>query len=79
MASIDFGSFEYMKRATRTYYAKRDNVEPDDVHLGNFATATIGATSGALGATIVYPINVLRTRLQTQGSVLYVFRWLGSS
>ncbi|KAK6599215.1 calcium dependent mitochondrial carrier [Botrytis cinerea] len=31
----------------------------------------IGAFSGAFGASIVYPINLLRTRLQAQGTVLH--------
>jgi solute carrier family 25 phosphate transporter 23/24/25/41 len=31
----------------------------------------IGATSGAVSATVVYPMNLLRTRLQAQGTVLH--------
>ena len=34
-------------------------------------TAGIGAFSGALGASVVYPINLLRTRLQSQGTVIH--------
>ena len=39
--------------------------------MGNFMTGVIGASSGAISATVVYPINVLRTRLQAQGTVLH--------
>lgn len=39
--------------------------------LGNFATGAIGAISGAVSATMVYPLNLLRTRLQAQGTVLH--------
>jgi solute carrier family 25 phosphate transporter 23/24/25/41 len=51
--------------------AKYYNIHEDDAHLGNIATAVLGASSGALGATIVYPLNVLRTRLQTQGTAMH--------
>jgi solute carrier family 25 phosphate transporter 23/24/25/41 len=71
MAALDFGSFEYMKREIAVHYAERDGCEPDTIELSNVTTAAMGATSGAIGATCVYPINVLRTRLQTQGSVLH--------
>jgi len=39
--------------------------------MNNFTTGLIGACSGAISATSVYPINLLRTRLQTQGTVLH--------
>lgn len=38
---------------------------------GPFVSGAIGAFSGALGASIVYPLNVVRTRLQAQGTVLH--------
>jgi solute carrier family 25 phosphate transporter 23/24/25/41 len=47
------------------------------VPLSNFATGAIGAFSGAFGASVVYPLNVLRTRLQTQGTVLHPFTYDG--
>jgi solute carrier family 25 (mitochondrial phosphate transporter), member 23/24/25/41 len=37
----------------------------------------MGATSGAFGASVVYPLNVLRTRLQTQGTSMHPARYTG--
>ena len=34
-------------------------------------TAFIGAFAGSLGATLVYPLNLLRTRLQSQGTAIH--------
>src|SRR5947207_11501995 len=67
-SAIDFGTFEYLKRTITSYNAKRLGCHEDDAHPGNFTTAVIGAFSGALGSTVVYPLNLLRTRLQSQGT-----------
>lgn len=70
-AALDLGTFEYLKRAITIRKARRLGCSEDRAQPGSFATATIGGFSGALGASLVYPINLLRTRLQSQGTVLH--------
>ncbi|EER38457.1 mitochondrial carrier protein [Histoplasma capsulatum var. duboisii H88] len=70
-AAIDLTTFEYLKSILLARKAKLYHCHEDDVPLSNSATGAIGAFSGALSASIVYPMNVLRTRLQAQGTVLH--------
>ncbi|KAJ9293272.1 hypothetical protein DTO271G3_7995 [Paecilomyces variotii] len=70
-AAIDLTTFEYLKRGLLARKARIHGCHEDDVPLNNFTTGAIGAFSGALSASIVYPLNVLRTRLQAQGTVLH--------
>lgn len=70
-AAIDLATFEYLKGAMTVRNAARRKCHEDDAAPGSFTTALIGAFSGALGATVVYPVNLLRTRLQSQGTVLH--------
>ncbi|KAJ5746297.1 hypothetical protein N7520_011479 [Penicillium odoratum] len=70
-AAIDLTTFEYLKRALLARQARLNNCHEDDVPLNNFVTGAIGALSGGLSASVVYPLNVLRTRLQAQGTVLH--------
>lgn len=70
-AAIDLTTFEYLKRALLDRQARITHCHEDDVPLSNFTTGLIGAISGALSASVVYPLNVLRTRLQAQGTVLH--------
>lgn len=70
-AAIDLTTFEYLKRALLTRQARIKQCHEDDVPLNNFATGAIGALSGGLSASVVYPLNVLRTRMQAQGTVLH--------
>jgi solute carrier family 25 phosphate transporter 23/24/25/41 len=70
-SAIDLGTFEYLKRAITSRNAKKRGCHEDDATPGSFLTAGIGAVSGTLGASIMYPLNLLRTRLQTQGTVLH--------
>lgn len=67
-SAIDMTMFELLKSTYRTRYARRTGCHEDDANPGNMATGIIGATSGAIGASVVYPLNVVRTRLQTQGT-----------
>ncbi len=39
--------------------------------MGNLFVLAVGAVSGSIGASAVYPINLLRTRLQAQGTVAH--------
>lgn len=70
-AAIDLTTFEYLKRALLARQARLNHCHEEDVPLGNFLTGAIGALSGGLSASVVYPLNVLRTRLQAQGTVLH--------
>ncbi|KAL2160128.1 hypothetical protein VTH06DRAFT_1783 [Thermothelomyces fergusii] len=70
-SAIDIGTFELLKKSYTKAMARYYGVHEDDAQIGNVATAVLGASSGALGATIVYPLNVLRTRLQTQGTAMH--------
>ncbi|KAJ5121650.1 uncharacterized protein N7515_009611 [Penicillium bovifimosum] len=70
-AAIDLSTFEYLKRTLLAKKARDCGCHEDDVPLGNFSTGAIGAISGAFSASIVYPLNVLRTRLQTQGTIMH--------
>ncbi|KAH6996961.1 mitochondrial carrier domain-containing protein [Ilyonectria destructans] len=76
-SAIDMGMFELLKTTYKGYYAKRYNKHEDDVEIGNIATGMIGATSGAFGASVVYPLNVVRTRLQTQGTSMHKATYTG--
>ncbi|KAK4178702.1 mitochondrial carrier domain-containing protein [Triangularia setosa] len=70
-SAIDIGTFEFLKKKYTKTIAKYYGIHEEDAKLGNVATAVLGASSGALGATMVYPLNVLRTRLQTQGTAMH--------
>ena len=70
-SAIDLGTFEYLKGVITRRNAKLLGCHEEDALPGSFATGLIGACSGAFGASIVYPLNVLRTRLQAQGTVLH--------
>ncbi|KAH6851034.1 mitochondrial carrier domain-containing protein [Chaetomium sp. MPI-CAGE-AT-0009] len=70
-SAIDIGTFEMLKKSYTRAMARYYGIHEEDAQIGNVATAILGASSGALGATIVYPLNVLRTRLQTQGTAMH--------
>lgn len=70
-AAIDLGTFEGLKKALTRRNAALMGCDEEDAYPGNLTLGCIGAFSGAFGASIVYPINLLRTRLQAQGTVLH--------
>jgi solute carrier family 25 (mitochondrial phosphate transporter), member 23/24/25/41 len=70
-SAIDLFIFENFKSVLIARKARVHRCHEDDVPIGNVATGAIGALSGAVSATVVYPINLLRTRLQAQGTVLH--------
>lgn len=70
-SAIDMGTFEFLKKTYTRRKARYYSIHEEDAAPGNIATGIIGATSGAFGATVVYPLNVLRTRLQTQGTIMH--------
>ncbi|KAH6656811.1 mitochondrial carrier domain-containing protein [Truncatella angustata] len=77
-SALDMGTFEFFKTSWITYQAKKLGVHEEDVpHPSGVLTGIMGATSGAFGASVVYPLNVLRTRLQTQGTSMHPARYTG--
>ncbi|KAI1480565.1 mitochondrial carrier [Daldinia eschscholtzii] len=76
-SAIDMGTFEFLKTTYVTYKAKADGLHEEDAQPSTFVTGIMGATSGAFGATVVYPLNVLRTRLQTQGTSMHPAHYTG--
>ena len=63
--------FHYQKLLVKKYGNK------DDQLLPTYLTLSLGAFSGSFAATIVYPVNLLRTRLQSQGTYAHPFRYEG--
>ncbi|KAK8024782.1 calcium dependent mitochondrial carrier protein [Apiospora arundinis] len=76
-SALDMFTFEFLKGEYVRYAAKRDGVHEEDFHPGALMTGFMGGFSGAFGATAVYPLNVLRTRLQTQGTTMHPARYTG--
>lgn len=70
-SAIDLTTFEYLKQFLTNRKARLHGTDEDDTALSNFTTAGIGAFSGAFGASVVYPLNLLRTRLQSQGTAIH--------
>ncbi|PKU62582.1 calcium-binding mitochondrial carrier protein SCaMC-1 [Dendrobium catenatum] len=58
-AGIDLAAYETLKDMSRTYILK-------DSEPGPLVQLGCGTVSGALGATCVYPLQVIRTRMQAQ-------------
>jgi len=76
-AALDLGTFEYLKRLVASRNAKARGCHEQDAQPGGVMTAAIGGFSGAFGASAVYPLNLLRTRLQSQGTVLHPREYTG--
>lgn len=67
-AALDLGTFSALKKWYIARQAKKLSIPEDQVSLSNFVVLPMGAFSGTVGATVVYPVNLLRTRLQAQGT-----------
>ncbi|CAI2172913.1 158_t:CDS:2, partial [Funneliformis geosporum] len=66
-AAVDMSVYEGLKLA----YIKRENslqVEMEPKQTSVFVSLGCGMISGSIGATIVYPLALVRTRLQAQGT-----------
>jgi solute carrier family 25 phosphate transporter 23/24/25/41 len=68
-AAIDMSTFEALKLA---YIKSSGKEEP-----GMLALLAFGSISGSVGATSVYPLNLMRTRLQASGSPGHPQRYNG--
>jgi solute carrier family 25 phosphate transporter 23/24/25/41 len=76
-AALDLGIFSALKRAYITSQAIKYDVDESDIKLGNLVVLTMGALSGSIGASVVYPVNLLRTRLQAQGTAGHPYHYTG--
>ncbi|KAF7355376.1 Mitochondrial carrier protein [Mycena sanguinolenta] len=68
-SAIDMSTFEALKLA---YLRSTGKDEP-----GVLAVLAFGSISGSVGATSVYPLNLMRTRLQASGSSGHPQRYTG--
>lgn len=68
-SAIDMGTYETLKTA----YCRSMGVDEPPV----YAVLSFGALSGSIGAASVYPINLVRTRLQASGSTGHPQRYSG--
>lgn len=76
-AALDLGTFSALKKWYIARQAKMTGVPVDQVTISNFIVLPMGAFSGTVGATVVYPINLLRTRLQAQGTYAHPHTYTG--
>ncbi|KAH3901339.1 Ca(2+)-binding ATP:ADP antiporter SAL1 SCDLUD_002830 [Saccharomycodes ludwigii] len=76
-AALDLGTFTALKKWFIQREALKRHVPVEDVTLSNFIVLPMGAFSGTVGATLVYPINLLRTRLQAQGTFAHPYTYNG--
>lgn len=77
-AAIDLFTFETLKRRLVKRNMKKYNLKHEEDALpNNFTLALMGGFSGAIGASIVYPVNLLRTRLQSQGTASHPRTYTG--
>lgn len=78
-AALDLGTFSTIKNWLVKREAKKLGIDAADVKLPNYMVLTLGALSGTFGATVVYPLNLLRTRLQAQGTYAHPYTYDGFS
>ena len=76
-AALDLGTFTAIKKFMVARKAASLQVPVESVTLDNISVLSIGAFSGTVGATVVYPLNLLRTRLQAQGTYAHPHRYKG--
>lgn len=77
-SAIDLFTFETLKKGIVVRNMKAKGLKHEEDALpSNFSLALIGAFSGAIGASAVYPLNLLRTRLQLQGTAQHPATYTG--
>ncbi|ODV64954.1 mitochondrial carrier [Hyphopichia burtonii NRRL Y-1933] len=76
-AALDLGTFSTIKKWLVKRESKKYSIPEDHVKLPNYMVLSLGALSGTFGASVVYPINLLRTRLQAQGTYAHPYRYDG--
>lgn len=76
-AALDLGIFSVLKSTYIKRQSHSAHIDPSDVQMSNMAVLTMGAISGSIGASAVYPINLVRTRIQTQGTPAHPYIYKG--
>lgn len=76
-AALDLGTFTSIKNWLVKRESLKYGVKEEDIKLPNYMVLSLGAFSGSFGATVVYPINLLRTRLQAQGTYAHPYTYDG--
>jgi solute carrier family 25 (mitochondrial phosphate transporter), member 23/24/25/41 len=70
-SAIDLTTYEYLKRFITARNLKKRQCTEREAEPGRILTGAIGAVSSSFGATMVYPVNLIRTRMQSQGTVIH--------
>lgn len=70
-SAIDLTTYEYLKRLIIKRNMRKSNCSEEHAAPGRMLTGGIGAVSSSFGASIVYPVNLIRTRLQSQGTAIH--------
>ena len=65
-AGIDLGIYETLRSRYETRLRQRTN--NPEAKAGSWVLLGFGAVSAAVGASVMYPLSVVRTRLQAQGT-----------
>jgi solute carrier family 25 carnitine/acylcarnitine transporter 20/29 len=64
-----FASYDYIKDATNTFLSQQSGVESDPIGINHshtwIASAFAGGCAGSITWGIVYPVDVIKTRIQT--------------
>lgn len=77
-SAIDLFTFETLKQqVVKSNMRSKGIKHEEDALPSNFSLALMGGFSGAVGASVVYPINLLRTRLQSQGTASHPRTYTG--
>jgi len=76
-AALDLGTFTTVKNWLVKRESKKSGLKEEDVKLPNYVILALGAFSGSFGASAVYPVNVIRTRLQAQGTHAHPYTYNG--
>ena len=77
-SAIDLFTFETLKKGVVKRNMKKGGFKHEEDALpSNFSLALMGGFSGAIGSSVVYPINLLRTRLQSQGTTQHPRTYTG--
>ena len=70
-SAIDLTTYEYLKKLTIKRNLRKRRCSEEDAAPGRMLTGGIGALSSSFGASVVYPVNLVRTRLQSQGTAIH--------
>lgn len=76
-AALDLGTFNTVKKWYIRKQSILQNLPEDEITLPTTLVLAMGASSGTFGATMVYPINLIRTRLQAQGTFAHPYTYDG--